>query len=400
MGVNKVGIKNWKNNFAKLDLISIGEYFFYAALMMETLFVLLDKSAYIIQHETWLFRFTFLMFAVKIATTKYSVKEWMALIGMIIIGYISYVATDREELVRIIALVAACKNVDYRKITKVVFWETLVGSLIIVALSLFGIYGAISVTAHFRGGGIEETRYCLGMGHPNALHCMFLVVLILGLTVYDKQMKWYGYVGAFVGNILFYLLTDSRTSVLITAVAILLAAVIHYAKFWREKYVIYILAIVFLIVCVLFSVFIAKVGVEYPILRQIDIRINGRFQWARHDGAIEYWSMFSRPENEIPFDMGYVKLFYRYGYIPAIIFLVMLVCCIWNCRKKQAFDAFVVIMTFVAYSMIEAHAVSAYIGRNYVFFYLWTLCFISDAQEYNLYDIGKVWIKKWNRIFK
>ena len=88
MDVAVLRLKKWK-----IDLVSIGEYLFYAALMLETLFVLLDKSAYIIQHETWLFRLTFLMFAGKIATTKYSVKEWMALIAFIILGCISYVVT-------------------------------------------------------------------------------------------------------------------------------------------------------------------------------------------------------------------------------------------------------------------------------------------------------------------
>lgn len=389
-----LGLKN------RIDLISIGEYLFYIALMLETLFVLLDKSAYIIQHETWLFRLTFLLFAAKIATTRYSVKEWVVLIVLIILGCTSYVVTGREELVRIIALVAACKNVDYRKIGKVVFWETLLGCLIIVVLSLVGIYGTVAVTGHFRGGGIEETRYCFGMGHPNAFHCMFMVVLILGLAVYEQQMKWYGYVGAFAGNILVYFFTDSRTSLLITAAAIFLAVFMHYATKMREKYVIYVLAIVFLVACVWFSIYIAKVGVDYPILRQIDIRINGRFQWARSEGGIQYWSNFSRPENTTPFDMGYVKLFYRYGYIPAYIFIAILSISIWNCRKKQAYDAFLIIMTFVAYSMIEAHAVSTYIGRNYVFFYLWILCFGTHAKEYSMYDIGKVWIKKWNRIFR
>lgn len=394
MDRNILGHKN------KIDLISIGKYLFYIALMLETLFVLLDKSAYIIQHETWLFRLTFFLFAAKIATTRYSVKEWVALFAFAGIGIISFLITDREEIVRIVGLIAACKGVDLKKVGKIVFWETLLGSVIIILLSLFGVYGDVSITTLFRGGGIEETRFCLGMGHPNALHCMFLVTLILGLAVYDKYLKWYSYVVAFVLNILLYLLTDSRTSVAITAVAILLAVFMHYAKRWRERKIIYILAILFLVACVVFSIFIAIVGVEIPILRQIDIRINGRFQWARSEGGVQFWSLFSSPVNQNYMDMAYVRLFYWYGIIPSVVYLVFLGIGIWKCREKCSYDIFLVIMTFVAYSMIEAHAVSTYIGRNYVFFYLWTVCFVTDAKEYNLYDIGRVWIKKWNRIFK
>lgn len=382
------------------QLAKCGEYLFLLAVALETLFVLLDKSAYVIQHETWAFRLTFMLFLGKIAVTKYSKREWMALLGLVLLGIISWVATDREEIIRIVALVAACKGIDWKKTAKLVFYETLIGCLIIIGLSIIGIGGSVAVTGHFRGGGIEETRYTLGMGHPNALHCMFLVTLILGLSIYDEKMKWYGYVGAFVANIAMYMLTDSRTSVLIALLATALAVVIHYGKNIREQKVPYILAIVFLVGCVIFSIFIAIVGVEIPILRQIDIRINGRFQWAKSDGGVQFWSLFSSPENQNFFDMAYVKLFYWYGIIPAVICMVLLGMAIWNCRKQKAYDAFLVIMTFVAYSMIEAHAVSTYIGRNYVLFYIWTLCFMNKEEEYSMYDIGRVWIKKWNRIFK
>lgn len=387
-------------NMKKIDYQKMGTYLFYIAIALETLFVLLDKSEYILQQETWDFRFTFLLLACKIATTKYSVKEWAALIGFTGIGIVSFLVTDREEIVRIVGLMAACKDVAPQKIGKLVFWETLIGSVIIAFLSLMGVYGTVSLTAFFRGGGIEETRYCLGMGHPNALHCMFLVIMILGLAVYDRYMKWYSYTGAFILNFLLYLLTDSRTSVAITTVAILLAAFIHYAGVWKDRKVVYILGISMLAACVVFSIFIAVVGVEIPVLRTIDDYINGRFQWAKSEGGIQFWSLFSNEANQNFMDMAYVRLFYWYGIFPAVVYLILLGIGIWKCREKRAYDCFVIIMTFVMYSMIEAHAVSVYIGRNYVFFYLWTLCFAKSDTEYDLCDIGRIGVKQWKRIFK
>ena len=364
----------------KEKISNYGKYFFIAALMLETLFVLLDKSNYIIQHETWLFRFTFLLFGVKILMTSYSRKEWVAIIGMAIVGVISWFSTGREEIIRVSVLLIACKGVNMKQAMKVVLYETLVGSMIIILLSITGIYGAMTVTGHFRGGGIEETRYCLGMGHPNALHCMFLMTMTLALALYDDRIDWKWYVAALILNYGVYVLTDSRTSFLIGTATVIFAAFMHYATHLRDKKVLYYLAIAFIIGCVLLSVYIAIVGVDIPFLRQIDIRINGRFQWARSEGGIGYWSLFSNEMNQNYFDMGYVRLFYWYGIVPAIMYIIMMCTAVWRCWKYRAYDAFLVIMVFAAYSLIEAHAVSVYIGRNYALFYMGTLIFSDQVQ--------------------
>lgn len=365
----------------------VGNYIFYAALMLETLFVLLDKSDYIIQHETWLFRLTFMLFAIKILLTKYTKKEWIAILAAGVIGVISWMVTDREEIIRIVALIAACKGIDRRKAVTIVFYETLIGSLIIVMLSITGICGNVKVTGHFRGGGIEETRYCLGMGHPNALHCMFLMLLTLGLALYQEKINWLGYMAVFLLNLAVYQLTDSRTSMLIVIVTIGLSAFLHYATKLRDKKMLYKLGIAFILGCAVFSIFIAMVGVGIPVLRQIDIRINGRFQWARSDGGIQFWSLFSQEENQNFFDMGYVRLFYWYGIIPAVLYLALVCITVWRCWKEKAYDAFFVIMVFAAYSLIEAHAVSTYIGRNYVLLYMGTLLFDDNTLTKGIFEL-------------
>lgn len=362
-------------------LSSYGKYFFMAAVMLETLFVLLDKSSYIIQYETWWFRFTFLLFGVKILLTRYSRREWATIICIALLGVISWMMTDREEIARIAVLLVACKDIDMKQAMKVVLYETLLGSAVIIILALTGIYGTVTVSGMFRGGGIAETRYCLGMGHPNALHCMFLVMLTLALAIYQDKLDWKGYAAAAVLNYGVYRLTDSRTSFILGIAAVIFAAFLHYAVRLRDKKVLYCAAIAFVLACTVFSIWVAIVGVDIPILRQIDIRINGRFQWAKSDGGVQFWSMFSNEANQNFFDMGYVRLFYWYGIVPAVIYIAMLCVTIWKCWQKKAYDAFLVIMVFAAYSLIEAHAVSVYIGRNYVLFYMGALLFTDHMQE-------------------
>lgn len=362
-------------------LKKIGELVFYVALTLEMLYVLVDKSELILPYETWLFRLTFLMFAVKIACTKYTLKEWICIFLMGVLGVVSFVVTDREEIIRIVALVAAFKGIDIKTVAKVTFYETLAGCLLIVLLSVTGIFGAVSVTGYFRGGGIEETRYCLGMGHPNALHCMFFAVLVLGMAIYYEKMKWYSFLMLLLLNFVVFKLTDSRTGMLMALAAIALAAFLRYAKKLREKKLLYVLSIIFIVCCVLLTVFVSIYGVEFPIMRQIDIRINGRFQYGKSDGGMQYWSLFSSQDNQNYFDMGYMRIFYWYGIIPGILYTIILCVVIWNCRKQKAYDAFLVIMAFSAYMLIEAHAVSVYLGRNYILLFMGAMWYTIVNRE-------------------
>lgn len=375
---------------AEQTMTRIGQAFFYTALVLEMLFVLLDKSEYIIPYETWFFRFTFFLFAVKIFCTKYTWKEWIVIFLMGILGVVSFVFSGREEIIRVVAFVAAFKGIDIKTAVKVTFFETLSGCVVIILLALTGIYGTVSATGFFRGGGVEETRYCLGMGHPNALHCMFFVLLVLGMALYLEKMKWYMYVLLHLMNFGMYLLTDSRTGMLMAAAAIFLAMFLQYAKRLREKKLLYILSILFVVFLVLFTVFIGVYGVDIPILRQIDIRINGRFQWGKSEGGIQYWSLFSDPANQSYMDMGYMKLFYWYGIVPGLVYITTVCLLIWNCYKRKLFDAFLVIMAFSAYTFIEAHVVSVFLGRNYILLFLgavWYTVFTNNKEEKDFFHI-------------
>jgi hypothetical protein len=64
------------------------------------------------------------------------------------------------------------------------------------------------------------------------------------------------------------------------------------------------------------------------------------------------------------FDMGWVKLFYRYGVIPGILYCVACLALLWQIyRRKDAFGL-VIFAVFAIYSVVEAHLFSVYVGRN------------------------------------
>ncbi len=343
-----------------------GKLAFYAALALEMLFVLIDKSEYILPYETWLFRFTFALFVFKIACTRYTKKEWICIAFFGFLGILSFLVTDREEMIRVTALVAACKGIDIKTAAKLTFYETAAGCGIIALLSLTGIYGAAYVTANYRGGGMEETRYCLGMGHPNALHCMFFMVLTLGLYLYNEKCKWQHYCLLLLANFGLFYLTDSRTGVLSGAGAIALFALFRYVPQLEEKKAVYIGGIVFCILCIVFTVITGLYGEEIGVIKWINRKVNGRLQIGLWEGGVRTWRLFSEKGRESYFDMGWMRMFYWYGIIPALTYLIVIGLCIRQCFYKKDGRAFLVFIILTAYTVLEAHLISVYIGRNYM----------------------------------
>lgn len=346
----------------------IGTAVFYTALVLEMLFVLLDKSEYIIPYETWMFRLTFIMFCCKIACTKYTRKEMICIFLFGVLGVISFLVTDREEIIRVVAFAAAFKGIDIKTAAKLTFYETLIGSLVIVFLSITGIYGAVSVTGNFRGGGIEETRYCLGMGHPNAVHCMFFMILTLGLYIYNESCKWWHYGILFILNAGLFCLTDSRTGFLAGAGTVFLFALLRYVPVLEEKKTVYILGGLFLLFCIIFTIITGLYGEEVGIIKFFNRKVNGRLQIGLVEGGVRTWRLFSEKGREVYFDMGWMRLFYWYGIVPAIIYLAVIAGCIRQCFLKRNGKAFLMLMILTAYTVLEAHLISVYIGRNYMLF--------------------------------
>ncbi len=362
----------------------IGYYCFYAAVIIEVLIVLVDKSNYTNPMQGRLFQFTFLLTFIKVCLTRYTKKEYVVIVLFLCLGAISYFVADRNEIIRFVMFIAACKNIDMIKCLKLVFYMTLAGCMIIIFLSLTGIYGGVSLTQDY-GRGSQETRYTLGMGHPNALQCMVWALTTLGLYLYGNKMKWHHYLLVLAVNVGFFFLTDSRTSLLVAIVVIALA----YMASEKRKVIIQkisgyleigitVLSIVvsIIIACNAYRVYNYAWSIERsPIttfFAKINDILNGRIRILvgnkRFEGTVSTWTLFSSPENNYYFDMGWIRLFYWYGIVPAAIFILALLIVMLYYKKQNQILALMLIASFALYTVIEAHAVSEYLGRNYILF--------------------------------
>ena len=360
-----------------LDLLS--KYSFYLGLFIELTIVILEKSEYIIQYEGLWFRLTFVLFGISMITTKHSVRQWIAFFVMALTGCSSYFHTGRNEILRAVVFIWACYGKDMKKVLKFTFWYTLAGCVVIFLLSVLGIYGEVFLEAVYRTDvawtpGEVEKRYCFGMGHPNAFHCMMLVVTWLGVYCYHEKIKWYGYALMGVAHVAVFLFTDSKTGLLMSVGSLGIFVILKYGKPLQEKKGIYLLGIFTVIATVGFSVFMAKYSVHHPLLAKIDTILSNRilnlyYGNVNHEGMLHTWSLWSVARNDYYFDLGIIRMFYWFGIIPAVVYFVAQCRLIWCGFKRKDYMLLAVVVVIAIYSVFEAHFISDYLGRNYILFF-------------------------------
>lgn len=373
-----------KTDRKQIEKIAYGS--FYLGVIIEVLMVIIDKSALINPIEGRLFQLTFLLFLIKTCLTRYDKKEYAVIASFLALGAISYFVTDRNDIVRIVMFLAACKNVDMQKCMKLVFYMTLTGCLLIMFLSFFGVGEGLALTQDY-GRGSVETRYTLGMGHPNALQCMVWALTVLALYLYGEKWKWYGYVAVLAVNTGFFFLTDSKTSLAAAVFAVGFTWIICKCKGEKIIKLCGIGSILVTVGSIILSTVVAckahyvyeydwgidksKTAYAYKVLDNI---LTGRMRSLcdneRWEGTISTWKLFAEPANNYYFDMGWIRLFYWYGIIPGLIVVaVILIWMIQCCRRKENM-VLMIIVSIAVYTVFEAHMVSAYIGRNYLLFIL------------------------------
>lgn len=354
-----------------LDNICAG--LFYLGLAAEILLVIWDKSSWTDPYMGQICRMTFLLFAVCCACSvrKSTMAEDIVFAIGVLIGALSWRFGGRNDLLRIVIFLRAAGTVSVPRAMKVTFVSSVLGCLGLVGLAFAGIQGHLYQTYDY-GHGVE-TRWDLGLGHPNSLHCMAAMLLIFGLYLFEKKMKLYLYVLLGVGNVLLYGLTRSNTAFAISMLALMLSLLLHYGKKLAAGNAVYFLGELFLFGGLLFSVFC---GIYRPsghwLLEKLDHVLTGRISslWTTtfHEGTLSTWKWFGQRLNVCYFDLGWLRVVYWYGVIPALVIIGLTFALLEHARKTKDKAAFMLLLCFGLYTVFEAHLVSAYIGRNYALF--------------------------------
>ena len=308
-----------------------------------------------------------MLFFCRVLTTKYDRRELLWLLGALLLGVVSWRFSGRNELLRFTVFVAACRDIHKRTILKVMFWVTTFGCAVLALLSVTGVYGTLKLTDDFGHG--METRWCFGLGHPNACHCMAAMLCILALYLWLDRFRWFHYLWFALFNVVLYGRTKSNTGFAILSFALLLSALLHYSRRFRESAFPYVCAEAAFALALAFSVSAAVFGLSDPLLARLDGPLTGRisalYDTIFHEGTLYTWTLFGARRNQYYFDMGWVRVVYWYGVIPAIILFALIFAFLRQIRRNRDSAAVMMMTCFIIYTVVEAHLVSVFLARNY-----------------------------------
>ena len=345
-------------------------------LTIEVLVVIVDKSDFHIDFESYIFRFTFLIscLCVALAIKRYTWKDYALILVYAALSVAVYRFSGRNELLRFTAFVAACKDLDIIGKLKIFFFESLAGSMILILLSVTGVFGRLYTTAWDES---DSVRYVFGFGNANAFHCMFMMLVFLGLYLYYEKLHWYVFLLLAVSDIVLWFVTGSEAAAAITMMGIIGIALFRFTDL--KKYIwIYIPGLLVYGFSIWLSVYSAIHSMRMPndFIVTMNKLLSGRIinlYWdtKSHAGSIETWHLFSgRDTMDVYFDMGWVRLFFWYGIIPASLVLAAIILLYVICIAKKDAAMMVILTSLALYTLVEAHLVSVYIGRNFILLFM------------------------------
>ncbi len=361
--------------------IKIANILFYIALAIELVLMIVEKSELNVPFESHVFRVTFLLTLFATILIPRDKWQWAAIAVVTILCFFSYEITGRNELLRFAVFVMAAKEINLEKTMKAMFIAMVTGFSAIALLSVLGILGKVQMLTDYGRDAGEEVRYVLGFGHPNTLWGCFFAVMLLWIWLYGKRAKVGEFIILALVNVGLYKITVSRTAFLIGMMTVVITLIVRYVPKVSEKKLPYVLStVVTPVFCVAFSIWAAKESyisryyrgtTYYNFVNKLDELLNNRMHNLyrsnyRHAGALETWKLFSDNVSSEYFDMGWVRLFYWYGIIPAALACILVAIMIYICYRKKDAWTLILILSLSIYTIVEATFVSVYIGRNFM----------------------------------
>lgn len=309
--------------------------------------------------------FAFLFLIYKLVNTRYEFHELFVMTIMGILAVLIYYQNRKAGgFLSIIALIGI-KGVDTGKLLKLSLYIRLVTFLLLVFLASVDILENSTIT-DMRGDN-TVIRYCMGFTHPNQFHLAFIIIILLVMYLYYERMSILPIFLLAVLNILTYLRSYSRTSVLIGFIAIGLMIWFKSGYFTKLKNA---LCIGIIPAACLISVIPALLYDKIPNLRAIDQLLQWRITFSRHYLTSYGLSLFGNNLNADPMvlDSGYVELVINYGLIFTFLYLAAYMVLIFRFIKEKMYRELLFITCFSIYGLTESFIPNLFVNLSLIFF--------------------------------
>lgn len=331
----------------------IGNILFTIGILLELLIMMTDHSAITLPLRGRVAQVAFVLFGCKILTTDYSKKQWIFIILAGILGCISYFTCDDEYIIRAVVFIIATKDIDIKRIAKLIFTGAIFGTMLIILLAFTNVLGNMVDVRNY-GRGMVEARWNMGFSHANNLHDMLWFLVAYYVFIKEKSCNIKHYVALTIFNILLYTLTLSRNGFLAVQIVILTAFIFLYFPKLANKNFPYILGAFSFIMCTCLTFLAGISGIETNrVVAFFDRFLTYRLEMVWEYAPISSWRLFPGPRSLSYVDNGFASLFFYYGIIVGIFYLLYLSYMFFCCYRQKNTMVLIILVTAVFVSFVE-----------------------------------------------
>lgn len=317
-------------------------------------------------------------FALKILFTKHSVKEYVAIFLILLLGVLVYRQSGEKSLLICFTMMLGMKGVSDRRIFKVgsIIWIT--SFVTMYVLAVVGVIPEYASTM-LRAGWPTVLRHSLGYPHPNSLHASYFVLVVFVLYLCKDLSKSYlsaVSVALFLGNLYVFMYSLSRNGFIITCVYILFNA---YMFFRTKRTKLENALIMALLPIGLIFILLLPLITSGEVFESLNRHLAGRFEFTRYYLTYQPLRLFGiesipTPQNTYVYviDSSYVYLIFRLGLVAFFLVIAMMLFTLYDALKNDRRAEVALLLSFYLYGIIELYLFNqSYKNFTFIFIGMW-----------------------------
>ena len=335
-------------------------------------------------HSRLLRKIAFWLFFAKIVLTKYTKKEFIAVLILSLLGYLNCKYSGNTELILSLSMILSLKNVDLKKVFKACFFSTITMVVILGLLSIFKITGQLEITQNFGRGGVE-TRYCFGYHHPNQWAHVVFLILLFGALAFWERLDWKRILLLAGVNVVSYVLAASRTAMICGFVLLIFVLFYKYGgSIAKNKTLNYFIALSCALVWPVI-VYLAT-SMSYQFYEKTNFLFTGRLRMAKEymgKYTPSIWGMQIPDELESGsvLDLGYIRFLLEKGTLVYFLMVVFIIALGIYAVKKEKYQIMTGLVCITLYGIYENIAISM-VPANVLMVYLSYIIFGMKPSVY------------------
>lgn len=347
-----------ENNWQKLGVVAYYGYF--------AINVLVKAFAYDSSDQVYKF---FLIAAVafltiKIATTKYTLREiiWSGI--FLAIGLTVMVITKKQTLLFLFLTIIGMKGCEFKKLIGISVYIRFFVSVVMVIGSVYGVYD-IGYKTTPNADYVEVPVYSFGFNEPNtAFLTIFLLLVLLIYYNYERLNIWWFLVTMGLAY-LFYELTFCRTGIL---VFIFVWMLVLFEKKVKNRIPKFILTLSVPVGAVFSFLTMILYRPDNAVIRILDRYVSGRINIT--GGYYQDQGLALFPRNQEFFyasyhgliDNSYMYILLYCGWIFALILFAVICVSLIRLYRKGYYKELVMIGAFSLYGVLEQFVLNAFMN--------------------------------------